>query len=72
MPELLNIQPSRGEAKPYQIRQFLDLVERYNLQLGPTMRDYHINVFYSDEDQATLPTFRISDIGLRRYARSTS
>jgi len=31
--EVLNLQPYRGEAKPYQIRQFLDLVERYNLQL---------------------------------------
>jgi hypothetical protein len=30
---VLNIQAHRGEAKPYQIRQFLDLVERYNLQL---------------------------------------
>jgi hypothetical protein len=31
--ELLNLQAVRGEAKPYQIRQFLRLVERYNLQL---------------------------------------
>lgn len=30
IPELLNIQP--GEIKPYQIRQFLDLVERYALE----------------------------------------
>ena len=29
----LNLQEDRGEAKPYQIREFLDLVERYNLQL---------------------------------------
>ncbi len=35
--ELLNLQPVRGEAKPYQIRQFLRLIEKYNLQLekGP-------------------------------------
>lgn len=32
--ELVNIQKVRGEAKPYQIRQFLKLVELYNLQLG--------------------------------------
>jgi predicted RNA binding protein YcfA (HicA-like mRNA interferase family) len=32
--ELVNVQDVRGEAKPYQIRQFLRLVERYNLQLG--------------------------------------
>ena len=32
-PELLNLQNVNGEAKPYQIRQFLRLVERYNLSL---------------------------------------
>jgi predicted RNA binding protein YcfA (HicA-like mRNA interferase family) len=31
--ELVNIQEVSGEAKPYQIRQFLRLVERYNLRL---------------------------------------
>ncbi len=34
IPELINLQNVRGEAKPYQIRQLLDLVERYNLELG--------------------------------------
>ena len=33
IPELVNVQSVGGEAKPYQIRQFLRLVERYNLQL---------------------------------------
>jgi len=33
MPQLVSLQPLRGEAKPYQIRQFLRLVERYNLSL---------------------------------------
>ena len=33
VPELVNLQDVRGEAKPYQIQQFLKLVERYNLQL---------------------------------------
>lgn len=33
IPELINIQKVRGQAKPYQIRQFLKLVERYNLHL---------------------------------------
>ena len=32
--ELVNLQDVKGQAKPYQIRQFLQLVERYNLQLG--------------------------------------
>jgi hypothetical protein len=31
VPELLNMQEVAGEAKPYQIRQFLRLVERYSL-----------------------------------------
>jgi len=33
IPELLNLQEVRGEAKPYQIRQLLKLVEKYNLRL---------------------------------------
>jgi predicted RNA binding protein YcfA (HicA-like mRNA interferase family) len=32
--ELLNLQDVKGEAKPYQIRQFLRLVERNDLRLG--------------------------------------
>lgn len=31
IPQLVNLQEVRGEAKPYQIRQFLRLVERANL-----------------------------------------
>ena len=31
--ELVNLQEVKGEAKPYQIRQFLRLVEMYNLRL---------------------------------------
>jgi predicted RNA binding protein YcfA (HicA-like mRNA interferase family) len=33
IPELLNLQDAKGEAKPYQVRQMLRLVERYNLRL---------------------------------------
>ncbi|MGH2692476.1 MAG: type II toxin-antitoxin system HicA family toxin [Actinomycetota bacterium] len=33
VPELLNLQNVAGEAKPYQIRQFLRLIERYSLKL---------------------------------------
>lgn len=32
--ELVNLQNRKGKAKPYQIRQFLQLVEQYELQLG--------------------------------------
>ena len=32
--ELVNIQDQQGKAKPYQIRQLLQLVEQHNLQLG--------------------------------------
>ena len=31
--ELVNLQEVKGEAKPYQIKQFLKLVERYDLEL---------------------------------------
>jgi predicted RNA binding protein YcfA (HicA-like mRNA interferase family) len=34
VPELVNIQNRKGKAKPYQVRQFLELVEQYNLELG--------------------------------------
>lgn len=34
IPEVINFQSVGGEAKPYQIRQFLRLVERYNLKMG--------------------------------------
>jgi len=33
LPELLNLQSVAGQAKPYQVRQLLRLVERYNLLL---------------------------------------
>jgi predicted RNA binding protein YcfA (HicA-like mRNA interferase family) len=32
--ELLNLQEVDGKAKPYQVRQFLRIVEKYDLQLG--------------------------------------
>lgn len=34
IPELVNLQEVTGQAKPYQIRQFIRLVERYNLSMG--------------------------------------
>ena len=33
IPELMNLQPLKGQAKPYQLRQFLRLVEAYHLIL---------------------------------------
>ena len=32
--ERVNLQDVGGKAKPYQVKQLLDLVERYNLSLG--------------------------------------
>jgi predicted RNA binding protein YcfA (HicA-like mRNA interferase family) len=32
--ELVNLQEVAGKAKPYQVKQLLGLVERYNLTLG--------------------------------------
>lgn len=38
--ELVNLQNASGKAKPYQVRQFLKLVERYDLRLtGDTTED---------------------------------
>ncbi|MCX6138869.1 MAG: type II toxin-antitoxin system HicA family toxin [Ignavibacteriales bacterium] len=34
IPELINMQKVDGKAKPYQIRQFLAIVERHSLQMG--------------------------------------
>ena len=31
--ELINLQNVDGKAKPYQLRQFLQIVEQYNLQM---------------------------------------
>ena len=33
IPELINIQDVHGEAKPYQVMQVLNLIERHNLTL---------------------------------------
>ena len=34
IPELVNLQEKNGKAKPYQVREFLQLVEKYDLELG--------------------------------------
>ncbi len=34
VPEIVNVQNRKGKAKGYQVRQFLELVEQYNLELG--------------------------------------
>jgi predicted RNA binding protein YcfA (HicA-like mRNA interferase family) len=33
IPQVINLQSVRGQAKPYQVRQLLRLVERYDLKL---------------------------------------
>jgi len=33
VPEMVNIQDDNGKAKPYQIKQFFSLIEKYNLKL---------------------------------------
>jgi len=33
IPELLNLQNVKGKAKPYQIKQMLQLIEAHNLQM---------------------------------------
>jgi predicted RNase H-like HicB family nuclease/predicted RNA binding protein YcfA (HicA-like mRNA interferase family) len=60
---VINLQPKRGEAKAYQLRDLIRLIERYDLRMGGRVmgrRDYHINIFYSEEDAcyvADLPDF---------------
>lgn len=34
IPELVNLQEVGGKTKPYQVRQFLKLVENHDLRLG--------------------------------------
>lgn len=33
IPELVNLQNNKGKAVPYQVRQLLQIIERYNLQM---------------------------------------
>lgn len=33
IPELMNLQNVKGNAKPYQIKQLLQLIEKHNLQM---------------------------------------
>ena len=33
VPDLLNIQNDKGKAKPYQVKQFLKIVEKHQLKL---------------------------------------
>ncbi len=33
VPELVNLQNVKEKAKPYQVKQLLQLIERYNLQM---------------------------------------
>jgi predicted RNA binding protein YcfA (HicA-like mRNA interferase family) len=48
VPEMLTLQPTKnGQAKPYQVRQFLVLVEEYNL----TLEDEDESDANSDEEQ---------------------
>lgn len=34
VPELVNLQNVKGQAKPYQVKQLLQIIERHNLQMG--------------------------------------
>ncbi len=34
VPEIINLQEVRGEAKPYQVRQLVKVIEKHNLKLG--------------------------------------
>ena len=50
--EIINIQSVKGQVKPYQLKQIISLIERYNLKIDLiAMNDYHINLFYSTENE---------------------
>lgn len=34
LPEIVNLQEKDGKAKPYQVREFLQLIEDYDLKIG--------------------------------------
>lgn len=34
IPEVLNLQSVKGKAKPYQVKQFLQIIEAHNLRMG--------------------------------------
>jgi len=34
VPEIVNLQNRKGKAIPYQVKQFLNLIEEHNLELG--------------------------------------
>ncbi len=36
VPELVNLQDVGGKAKPYQVKQLLEIIERYNLRMEDT------------------------------------
>lgn len=33
IPELINLQNTKGQAKPYQLKQLINLIERYDLKM---------------------------------------
>jgi predicted RNA binding protein YcfA (HicA-like mRNA interferase family) len=40
VPQTISIQSGQnGQAKPYQVRQFMKLIEKYNLELADTSED---------------------------------
>jgi predicted RNase H-like HicB family nuclease len=51
--ELLNLEDVGGTAKAFLVRQLLKLAELHNLTLDglKAVTDYHVNVFYSEEDR---------------------
>ncbi len=46
IPELINLQDVKGEAKLYQIRHFWHLSRNSSCKSENRMKDYHINIFY--------------------------
>ena len=39
IPELINLQNVSGKAKPYQIKQFLEIIERHDIIMKENLKD---------------------------------
>src|SRR5262245_24383689 len=58
IPELVNLQNIKRKAKPYQVKQLLRLIERYNLHMEEDPRGTTIlTCFTVRMTKAILPTF---------------
>ena len=60
VPELVNLQNIDGKAKPYQVKQLLQIIERHNLQIEDEESKTIISTYSTvNKMKATLLTYLI-------------